>query len=171
MSRTYEKVGISLFVVAICALLLLSASKATPQDQVPALLDPLVGTWNVTGVNPGSTQTSLIVLMSFNPGGTTIEYDTAGTNSFASPGEGLVMGVWKKTGHLAYTFKEQNYIFDASGNLAFTNISACDIALAPTLNSYTGTCKLDFFTCSLALCPGQRVAPTSAVDNSATRFE
>ena len=171
MSRTYEKIGISLSVVAICAMLLLSASKASPQDQIPTLVDPLVGTWNATGVNPGSSQTSLIVLMSFNLGGTTIEYDTPGTNSFASPGEGLVIGVWRKTGHLAYTFKEQNYIFDGSGTLFATNITECNISLAPTLNSYIGTCKLDFFFCTLSVCPGQRIDGTFALDISATRFE
>ena len=58
--------------------------------------DRLVGTWNLRGTQDGAVIT--IAVMTFNAGGTTVEFDTAGTNSSSSPGESIDLGVWKKTG-------------------------------------------------------------------------
>jgi hypothetical protein len=55
-----------------------------------------VGTWNLRGTQDGTVIT--IAVMTFNAGGTTVEFDTAGTNSSSSPGESIDLGVWKKTG-------------------------------------------------------------------------
>ena len=170
MLRREKILGIGFCLIVVLVLLLLSGKKAVGQATAS---DPIVGTWSVIGTAPGGgILSNFIVTMSFNDGGTTIEYDTTGTNSFMSPGEGMVIGVWRRTGHLTYAFKEQNYIFgDAAGNLSATNITTCHVTVDPHLNSYTGTCDLKFFDCSVALCPGAEIPNTELQATiSATRF-
>ena len=48
--------------------------------------------------------------MSFNAGGTIVEYDTTSTNP--SSAESISLGKGSKTWDLNYTFKEQNYVYD-----------------------------------------------------------
>jgi hypothetical protein len=114
--------------------------------------DPLVGTWNLKGTQNGTTIT--IAVMTFNAGGTTVEFDTAGTNSSASPGESIDLGVWKNTGNRTYSFKEENAIYDSSGNLSQQAVGACRLTLATDQKSFTGRCELNFYGCSLTQCPG-----------------
>jgi hypothetical protein len=131
------------------ALLLLPLLAATGWTQNP---DPLVGTWNLRGTQNGTVIT--IAVMTFNAGGTTVEFDTGGTNSSASPGESIDLGVWKKTGNQTYSFKEENVIYDASGNLSQQAVGACKLTLATDKQSFKGGCELNFYGCSLTQCPG-----------------
>ena len=140
--------------LAVSALTLLSSIAAPAQNQ-----DPLIGTWNLSGAAGAS---AFIAVMSFNAGGTTVEYDTAGTNSSASPGESITVGKWSKTGTLTYTFKEENYIYDSSGNLAYIAIANCTLTLASTQKSFTDKCAVKFYTCSVTSCPGTLVSSSSA---------
>ncbi len=130
--------------------------------------DPLVGSWNLTGSQNGTA--IFIAVMNFHAGGTTTEFDTAGTNSSASPGESIVLGVWNKTGNRAYTFKEQNYIYDSSGNLNGLAVAGCNLRLASSLNTFSGSCSLNFYGCSLAQCPGSLEDGPVAFQISAKRF-
>ena len=103
---------------AICAFALAGPIAALAQSQ-----DPLIGTWNITGAN------SFIAVMTFNQGGTTVEFDTAGTNSSASSGESIDLGKWVATAQpLNYTFNEENYIYDSSGNLSLIAIANCKLS-------------------------------------------
>lgn len=120
--------------------------------------DPLIGTWNVSG---GSGSSAFIAVMTFNAGGTTVEFDTSGTNSSGSPGESISLGTWSNTGNSTYTFKEQNYIYDASGNLSLLAVANCTLTLAPNQKSYKDNCTVNFFNCSVTSCPGTLVATSS----------
>jgi len=128
--------------------------------------DPLIGTWNESGA---ATDGSLpfIAIMNINAGGTTIETDTGGGNS--STVESINLGKWRKVGVLAYSFKDQNYIYDTSGNLADININVCTITLDPGLKSFSGNCNFGFYTCSLTQCPGSLLANVPGAI-SGTRF-
>jgi len=130
--------------------------------------DPLVGTWNLKGSQNETTIT--IAVMTFNVGGTTVEFDTAGTNSSASPGESIDLGVWKKTGNQTYGFKEENAIYDASGNLSQLAVGACNLTLATDHKSFKGSCSLNFYSCSLTQCPGSLVAGPVLYNIDARRF-
>jgi hypothetical protein len=136
--------------LAIFALTLL-ASIASAQSQ-----DPLVGTWNIRG-----QADSFVAVMSFNAGGTTVEYDSAGTNSSASPGESISLGTWSKGSGSNYRFKEENYIYDASGTLAYVAIASCFLALSSNHNSFTDNCTVNINTCSVKACPGTLVDSSS----------
>jgi len=83
--------------IATLAWLFLSAVPAVAQNQ-----DPLIDTWNFYsgGSNP------FIFVQTFNAGGTTVEFDTPGTDSAGA--ETIVLGKWSKTASGRYTFKEQN---------------------------------------------------------------
>jgi hypothetical protein len=137
--------------VAVSALVLLSSIAASAQAP-----DPLIGTWNIVG-----EANSFIAVMSFNAGGTTVEYDTAGTNSSASPGESISLGKWANTGTSRYTFNEENYIYDTSGTLAYISIANCTLTLASTQKSYTDKCTDNIYNCSLTSCPGTLVSSSS----------
>ena len=127
-----------------------------------------MGTWNLRGTQDGAVIT--IAVMTFNAGGTTVEFDTAGTNSSSSPGESIDLGVWKKTGSQTYTFKEENTIYDSSGNLSELAVGACKLTLAPDQKSFKGGCSLNFYSCSLARCPGLLVAGPVVYEIAAKRF-
>ena len=167
MSHRLEKLGIGLVAALVCALVMLSASKASEQEQISAPVDPIAGLWNM---NLNSAFGPTLITMTFNQGGTTVEYDTAGSNSFVSPGESLVQGIWKKTGYDNYTFKEQNFIFNASGVLNADNITTCHLTLSSDHNSFTGSCDLLFFNCSVLECPAAQIASFTGTI-SATRFD
>lgn len=166
MLRIRNKMGIGLVTTVLCAVVLLTASRASEQGVPGPPVDPIVGIWNVNLSSAGGPPE--LVTMTFNQGGTTVEYDTAGTNSFATPGESLVQGAWKKTGHNAYTFKEQNFIFDPT--LSADNLTTCQVTLSRDGNSFTATCDLAFYRCSVALCPGAFIASGPAT-MTGTRFE
>ena len=155
--KYYIAAGIPLFALAVASICL---------SAIPAQSgDPLIGTWNVTGEN-----SSFVAVMTFNLGGTTVEYDTAGTNSSGSPGESISLGKWRKTGNLAYKFEEENYIYDASGNLSLIAIADCSATLASTLNNYSDTCAVNFYQCSVATCPGPLVSGPTSGTATAVRF-
>lgn len=135
--------------LTIGALLLLPLDAASAQNQ-----DSLIGTWNESGALSDGTL-PFIAVMDFNAGGTTVEFDTGGGNS--STVESINLGKWKKTGPDNYTFKDQNYVYDTSGNLADININVCKVTLDATLNRFSGSCNFAFYTCSLTSCPGTLV--------------
>lgn len=166
MLRTRNKLGIGLVAIVVCGAVLLTSRASESQLAAPPV-DPIVGLWSVDLNAAG--QPPELVTMTFNQGGTTVEYDTTGLNSFTSPGESLVQGAWKKTGFNTYTFKEQNFIFDALGNLFADNVSTCQVTLGRGGNSFTATCDLVFYNCSVAQCPGSFIASGPAT-MTATRF-
>jgi hypothetical protein len=168
MLRTRNKLGIGLAVSILCSLILLTAGRASEPELAAPPVDPIVGLWNVNLNSSGFPPE--LVTMTFNQGGTTVEYDTPGVNSFTSPGESLVQGVWKKTGINAYTFKEQNFIFDATGTLFADSLATCQVTLSRDGQSFTATCDLEFFHCTVAQCPGGFIASGPAT-MTATRFE
>jgi hypothetical protein len=157
-----QSLGNALYRMTIAVLLLLPLASWAQSS------DPLVGTWNLKGSQNGTTIT--IAVMTFNAGGTTIEFDTAGTNPSASPGESIDLGVWKKTGNQTYTFKEENATYDASGNLSALAVGGCNLTLATGLNSFTGDCKFNFYSCSLTECPGMLVGGPTFYQIIAKRF-
>jgi hypothetical protein len=130
--------------------------------------DPIIGTWSLKGSQNGTT--IVIAVMTFNSEGTTVEFDTSGTNSSASPGESIDLGVWKKTGDGTYSFKEQNYIYDSSGNLSELAVGACTLTLATSQNTFQGSCNLNFYNCSLTQCPGSLVTGPVTYRIAAKRF-
>jgi hypothetical protein len=130
--------------------------------------DPLVGTWNLKATQNGAVIT--IAVMTFNAGGTTVEFDTAGTNASASPGESIDLGVWTNTGNQTYNFKEENVVYDSSGNLSLLAVGACRLTLATDQNTFKGSCNLNFYSCSLAQCPGSLQDGPVQYDISARRF-
>jgi len=131
--------------IATTTWLFLSAVPAVAQNQ-----DPLIGTWNfyAGGSNP------FVFVQTFNAGGTTVEFDSAGTNSSASPGESITLGKWAKTATGKYTFKGENYIYDASGNLVLLAVGNCKLELASTMKHASGPCTVSFYACSVSQCPG-----------------
>ena len=150
-----------LSVTALLMLLLAVTSRAQNSD-------PLVGTWNLNGTKDGTLIT--IAVMTFNAGGTTVEFDTAGTNSSASPGESIDLGVWKKMGSQTYSFKEENAIYDSSGNLSEQAVGVCRLSMAADQKSFKSGCILNFYSCSLAQCPGPLVAGPVVYEIAAKRF-
>lgn len=130
--------------------------------------DPLVGTWNITGTQNGTT--IVILVQTFHAGGTSTEFDTSGTNSSASPGESIGLGTWTSTGNRTYGSKSQNFIYDASGNLSLLAVAGCNMNLAKSGNTFTGSCALNFYGCSLAQCPGSLVSGPVTYQMSAKRF-
>jgi len=139
-------------IATIFVLVSLSAAPALAQNQ-----DPIIGTWNLHGANTDGSS-PFIAVMSFNAGGTTVEFDTAGTNSSASPGESIALGKWSKTASAKYTFKEQNYIYDKSGSLTLIAIAGCKLDLASNKKHVSGPCTINFYRCSVKQCPGSLVA-------------
>lgn len=131
--------------VAVAVMLLLLPLAVYAQNS-----DPLVGTWNLTFSQNGTVHE--IAVMTFNAGGTTVEYDTGGTNASAS--ESIDLGKWVKTGDATYRAKEENYIYDSTGNLSALAIAKCHLTLASSQNSFKGGCAANFYECSLTKCPG-----------------
>jgi hypothetical protein len=140
-------------IAGVLSLMAFSPIVASAQAQ-----DPLVGAWNIKG---GSGPSAFIAVMTFNAGGTTVEYDTQGTNSSASPGESISLGKWTNVSGPNYTFKEENYIYDSSGNLSLLNVTSCTLKLASNQNSFSDNCTDNFYECSVESCPGTLVATGS----------
>jgi hypothetical protein len=153
----------TLFRLATAALLLLLPVTSQAQSS-----DPIIGNWNLTGSQ--NRTTIVIAVMNFNLGGTTVEFDTSGTNSAASPGESIDLGVWKNTGSQTYAFKEQNFIYDSSGSLSELAVGACTLTLSTSKNAFLGTCNLNFYNCSLTQCPGSLVTGPIFYHIAAKRF-
>jgi hypothetical protein len=154
---------------AKCARLLLQVALILVSLGAASAQDPIVGTWNLKGANSDGTF-PFIAVMSFNAGGTAVEFDSAGTNSSASPGESITLGKWLKTADLAYRYKVENYIYDSAGNLSDIAIATCNVTLASTLHSFGGNCSLNFFTCSVSSCPGTLVVGPVSLNVKGRRF-
>jgi hypothetical protein len=154
----------TLYGLPIAVLLLVLPMTASAQGS-----DPIVGTWNMAFSRPG-TRTNFIGFMTFNSGGTTTEFDTNGTNASASPGESIALGVWNSPRGQTYSFREENATYDASGKLSGLAVGMCNLTLAENMNSFTGTISLNFYTCSLAQCPGSLIAGPILFQVSGTRF-
>jgi hypothetical protein len=146
-----------MLILAVAAVVSLLPRPGHAQSQ-----DPLIGTWNLSGTVAGSP---FIAVMTFNTGGTTLEIDTEGTNSSASPGESVSMGTWNKTGSLRYSFKEQNYDYDETGALSSLTVTTCSVTLASSRNSFADSCVVSFYTCSVSSCPGTFISSTGATAN------
>jgi hypothetical protein len=151
-----------LYRLPIIVLLLLLPIVASAQD-------PIVGTWTMW-LSPTGRPTTVIAVMTFNSGGTTVEFDTSGTNSSASPGESISLGAWNSTGGRSYTFREENVIYDSSGNLSALAISMCDLSLTPRNTTFSGTLLVNFYSCSLVRCPGPLIAGPTVFQVNAQRF-
>ncbi len=129
--------------------------------------DPLVGAWKFVE-STGSPQTIVLALMTFNAGGTATELDTGGTNP--SSQESIALGTWSNTGGRTYTFKEQNLLYDSSGNLAAIAIGTANFTLAPGMNTIVGVATFNFYSCSVTLCPGPLQAGPILIELSGTRL-
>lgn len=131
--------------------------------------DPIVGTWNITVSRVGQP-TLVLSFMNFNAGGTLAEFDTSGTNSSASPGESIELGIWSNTGGQTYTFKDENVVYDSSGKLSSLVIGTGSLTLAPNMNTFSGTLTITTYSCSLARCPGPLQGGPSSFPINGTRF-
>jgi hypothetical protein len=129
----------------LLALLLLAPLVAWAQSP-----DPIVGTWNVSASLNGSPL--FIGVMTFHEGGTLTEFDTDGTNSSAT--ESMDSGIWKNKGSGAYSFKAENYAYDTSGNLTQLAVVVCQQTLGSNQGTLKGTCTVNYYSCSLTVCPG-----------------
>ena len=164
METKWASLFFAVSIATIGAVVSLSAVPALAQNQ-----DPLVGTWNFHGANLDGSN-PFIFVQTFNAGGTTVEFDTAGTNSSSSPGESIVLGKWSKTASSKYTFKEQNYVYDRSGKLALLAVASCKLELASSMKHASGPCTLNFYQCSLTQCPGTLMFGPIAYKFSGKRF-
>jgi hypothetical protein len=158
------RLRIAVSTAAICTWLFLSPALTLAQTQ-----DPIVGTWNIHGANTDGSN-PFISVMTFNVGGTTVEYDSAGTNSSASPGKSIALGKWNKQVNGTYTFKSQNYIYDDVGKLSQIAIAGCKFNLFPKLKNFNGPCSISFYQCSVKQCPGTLQAGPGAYKISGKRF-
>jgi hypothetical protein len=131
--------------------------------------DPLVGTWNLVFSKAGKPP-SFIAAMTFHSGGTSTEFDTNGTNSSASPGESIALGVWSQTADRIYSFKEENVTYDSSGKLGGLAVGVANLTLGEDMNTFTGAITLNFYDCSVAQCPGPLEAGPIVFQISAVRF-
>jgi hypothetical protein len=153
---------------ATLGLVLLSPIATLAQSQ-----DPLIGTWNVTFTT--SSVVDSIAITTFNTGGTAIGAATNGTNP--STQETVPLGKWANTGRRNRTFKLASFLFDTTnalnmptgGTLSAISYSDCNIVLSSNNNSFTGSCTISFYTCSLTSCPGT-THTSGPVALSGTRF-
>jgi hypothetical protein len=129
--------------------------------------DPLVGAWKFKEAL-STTKPAILALMTFHAGGTLTELDTNGTNP--SQMESMAMGTWSNLGGRSYTFKEQNLIYDSSGNLSSIAIVTANFTLGQDMNSITGIATANFYQCSVLVCPGQLQAGPIAVALAGTRL-
>jgi hypothetical protein len=144
--------------IAVLCLLPLAAS---------AQSGALVGAWKFAE-SSGTARPTVLALMTFNAGGTLTELDTNGTNP--SPQESIALGTWNYTGGQTYTFKEQNLIYDSSGNLATFAIGVANLTLSPDMNTITGIAIYNFYSCSVTLCPGPIQAGPVPIGLTGTRL-
>jgi hypothetical protein len=143
-------IGISLF--AICVALAVAPRRAAGQQ---SSVYPLVGSWNLSGSFETPAASPFIAVMNFNYGGTTVEFDTGGTNSSASPGESISLGTWKQTGSRTSQFVQRNYIYDENGKLVQLAIETANVTLdSPYGDSLKGTASIVFDSCTVSQCPG-----------------
>ena len=166
MLRKCGKLGVGVSLLSICVLLLMFPGKAF--DQVPPV-SAFIGTWNLSGM-AGTPPSPFIAVMTFNLGGTTVEFDTSGTNSSASPGQSISLGTWRQTGVRSNTFEEENFIYDGSGNLSQLAVTSANLTLDPTPNSFSGNGSISFFSCSVSDCPGPLLFGPFPVQLTGHRF-
>jgi hypothetical protein len=152
MNRRNTRLGVGFLVLAICVWLAVSPRKAAGQQSA---VYPLVGSWNLSGSFLTPAASPFIAVMNFNYGGTTVEFDTSGTNSSASPGESISLGTWKQTGLRTSQFVQRNYVYDENGNLAQLAITTANVTLdSPSGESFKGTASIIFDSCTVSQCPG-----------------
>lgn len=151
----------------LASVCVLALTLLTPIVGQAAKRDPLVGTWNISG---NATGLPFIAVMTFNEGGTLVEFDTSGTNSSSSPGESIFLGSWTNTGPLTYTSTGENYIYDASGNLSLVVVGSCTLNLASTLKTFNSQCSGGYYNCTVDLCPGTLVQALAPLSETGTRF-
>jgi hypothetical protein len=128
--------------------------------------DPIIGTWNFHSPGVGGTE-PFIFVQSFNAGGTTVEFDTPGTNS--SGAESIVLGKWSKIASGKYTFQEENYVY-VNNDLAYLALASCEIALSSDNTHASGPCTINFYACSVSQCPGTLFAGPSPYTIDGKRF-
>jgi hypothetical protein len=81
-----------------------------------------------------------------------------------------VLGKWSKTANGKYSFKEQNYVYDQSGNLALLAIAGCKLELSSNMKQASGPCTVSFYECSVKQCPGALKAGPIAWKAAGKRF-
>jgi hypothetical protein len=151
-------------IATIFTCVFLSSAPALSQTQ-----DPVIGTWNIKGANTDGSN-PFVAVMSFNAGGTTSEFDSAGTNSSGSPGKSVVLGKWSKNANGTYVFKEQSYGYDDLGKLTSIAIASCKFKIFPKLKNFNGPCSVTFYQCSVKQCPGSLIAGPGSYKISGKRF-
>jgi hypothetical protein len=151
MKRRYARFGAAILLFAICVLLAVSPRKTAGQQFA---VYPLVGSWNLSGSFLTPAASPFIAVMNFNYGGTTVEFDTAGTNASASPGESISLGTWRQTGARTSQFVQRNYTYDENGNLDTVAVTNADLTLDPSGETFKGTLSIVFDGCTITQCPG-----------------
>jgi hypothetical protein len=154
MRTRYGTITVGICIVTICALVLTGRNAALAQSPAPK---GIVGTWNFMGTVETNPPIPYIFVMTFNSGGTTVEFDSTATGN-PSTGETISLGTWKKTGPATYSFKEENYTYDPSGNLSTIAIATGNLTLDSDGDSLTGTGSVSFYGCTVTQCPGALVA-------------
>jgi hypothetical protein len=136
----------------VVLLALVFVGKNITSAQSPATKQ-ITGTWNFTGAIAGNPPLPIIFVMTFNQGGTTVEFDTFSTGN-PSTQETISLGTWQSAGGSSFTFKEENYAYDSLGNLSKMAIATGDITLDSTGSNATGTGTISFYSCTVSQCPG-----------------
>jgi hypothetical protein len=154
MTKRQGTIIFGICIVIICALVLTGKNAASAQGQAG---QTLVGTWNFMGTVEVNPPIPYIFVMTFNQGGTTVEFDSTATGN-PSTQETISLGTWRQTGPATYFFKQENYTFDPSGNLSGIAISNSNMTLDSDADSLTGTGSVSFYGCSVSQCPGALVA-------------
>jgi hypothetical protein len=168
MNPKPAKLAIAFLLATICILLVLSPRKTAGQQYG---VYPLVGSWNLNGSFLVPAPSPFLAVMNFNYGGTTVEYDTGGTNSSASPGESISLGTWKQTGPLTSQFVQRNYIYDQDGNLAQIAIETTDLKLDSfSGDTFKAKASLVFDSCTVTQCPGPLVYGPFQGEFTGTKF-
>ena len=155
MTTRQGTIALGIGIVAICGLVLTGKNPALAQSPASK---PLVGTWNFMGTVQIGPPIPYIFVMTFNGGGTTVEFDSTATGN-PSAGESISLGTWTQTGPETYTFKEENYTYDPSSeNLSSIAIGTANLTLSSDGDSVTGTGSVSFYACTVAQCPGALIA-------------
>jgi hypothetical protein len=153
MTARHGTLTFGICIVTICALALAGMNAARAQNPAPG---GLVGTWNFKGTLEINPPVPYIFVMTFNEGGTTVEFDSSATGN-PSASETISLGTWRQTGAATYTFKEENYTYDASGNLSGIAIATSNLTIDSDADSVTGTGSVSFYGCTVSQCPGPLV--------------
>ncbi|MGA2425642.1 MAG: hypothetical protein ABSG07_16685 [Terriglobales bacterium] len=128
----------------------------------------LEGTWSVV-ITSGST-VDAIGIFTFNGVGAAEGAITNGTN--ANTQESVPLGTWTNNkGGKNRSFTLASYLFNnaITPPLAAITYTACTVALSSN-TTFSGSCTVDNYACSLTSCPSGPVLDSGVVSISGTRF-